>query len=80
MSEHPAELLRPPGDERPQRELFISCLEQRTLPPPQIPPTAPLPSTLPHVSKCDNSLICQGGSGGLVQGGVGLCVLAERAG
>lgn len=76
MSEHPAELLRPPGDERPQRELFISCLEQRTLPPTQIPPSPP-PF---HMSA--NVIILsfvRGAAEGWFGGG-GLCVLAERAG
>lgn len=62
VTEHPANLLSPPSDKWPQHELFISCLEKWTLAPPSPPPP-------PHVSKCDNSLICQGGSGGF-----GACV------
>lgn len=62
VTEHPANLFSPPSDKWPQHELFISCLEKWTLAPPSPPPP-------PHVSKCDNSLICQGGSGGF-----GACV------
>ena len=45
-----------PSDKWPQHGLFISCLERWTVPPRHL---LGLSSTPPHVSKCDNSLICQ---------------------
>lgn len=42
------------SDKWPQHELFISCLEKWTLPSLHTTRASP-----PHVSKCDNSLICQ---------------------
>lgn len=58
VTEHPVNLPSLPSDKWPQHELFISSLEKWTVPP-LLLLLLGLSSTPPHVSKCDNSLICQ---------------------